>query len=208
MSDRPEQSRAQHAPGSGADQLEFEDVATWRAWLAAHGGTAPQIWLAVHRRGGPSHAEAVEQALCFGWIDSLARRRDADSFLQRFSPRRAGSRWSEVNRGRVARLTEAGLMATPGLAAVERAKADGTWQLHPSGAELAELERRLDANAAARAQFDGFPPSSRRLILTWIAAAKRPQTRLQRVERTVALAAAGIRAAHPPVQAPVQATRA
>jgi uncharacterized protein YdeI (YjbR/CyaY-like superfamily) len=178
--------------------LDVDDVAGWRAWLAEHGATAGEAWLVVHRRGGgPSHAEAVEQALCFGWIDSLARRRDAGSFLQRFSPRRAGSRWSELNRDRVARLTEAGLMAAPGLAAVERARADGTWRLCPTDAELAQLDSRLDANPQARTQFDGFPPSSRRLILTWIAEAKRPQTRQRRIEQTVALAAQGVRAAHP-----------
>jgi uncharacterized protein YdeI (YjbR/CyaY-like superfamily) len=180
------------------EELDFTDVAAWRAWLAGPGAGAEEVWLVVHRRGGgPSHTEAVEQALCFGWIDSLARSRDADSFRQRFSPRRAGSRWSELNRGRVARLTEAGLMAAPGLAAVERAKADGTWLLRPDEAELAELERRLDEAPAARAHFDRFAPSSRGLILTWIAEAKRPATRQRRIEQTVKLAAEGIRAAHP-----------
>jgi uncharacterized protein YdeI (YjbR/CyaY-like superfamily) len=181
-----------------SDGLLCPGVTEWRAWLAGHAEAAGEVWLVVHRRGGgPSHAEAVEQALCFGWIDSLARRRDAGSFLQRFSPRRAGSRWSELNRDRVARLTEAGLMAAPGLAAVERARADGTWRLHPTEAELAELDARLDADPPARANFEGFPPSSRRLILTWIATAKRAQTRQQRIEQTVALAGRGIRAAHP-----------
>lgn len=170
------------------------DVARWRAWLAANGGTAGEAWLVVHRRGGgPGHAEAVEQALCFGWIDSLARRRDDDSFVQRFSPRRAGSRWSELNRSRVARLTEAGLMAAPGLAVVERAKADGTWR---PCLDLPDLEAALATDPTARARFEGFPPSSRRRILTWIAEAKRPQTRQRRIGTTVALAARGIRAAH------------
>jgi uncharacterized protein YdeI (YjbR/CyaY-like superfamily) len=170
------------------------DVPAWRAWLAQHGGSAGECWLVVHRRGGgPSHAEAVEQALCFGWIDSLARRRDDETFGQRFSPRRAGSRWSELNRTRVARLTEAGLMAPAGLAVVERAKADGTWR---PDLDIPELAAGLDADAAARAHYERFPPSSKRRILTWIAEAKRPETRQRRIERTVALAAAGIRAAH------------
>ena len=107
-------------------------VAEWRAWLEAHGPTADEAWLLVpHRRSGlpgPTYAEAVEQALCFGWIDGLQRRHDEHHARLRFSPRRKRSRWSALNRERVERLATAGLVTDAGRAAVERARADGTWE--------------------------------------------------------------------------------
>ena len=101
----------------------------WRAWLAEHGTAHREAWLVVARKGatGVSYQEAVEQALCFGWIDSQARRRDADSTYLRFSPRRPGSRWSQPNRDRVARLVEHGLMTPAGYAAIDEAHRRGTW---------------------------------------------------------------------------------
>jgi uncharacterized protein YdeI (YjbR/CyaY-like superfamily) len=106
--------------------------AQWRAWLARHGQSEPEAWLVIFHRdcGTPSvrYHEAVEQALCFGWIDSHHRRRDADSSELRFSPRTDRSRWSPANRERAARMVEAGLMTEPGQAAIDRAKANGLWE--------------------------------------------------------------------------------
>jgi len=108
------------------------DVATWRAWLTAHAESEAEAWLVLEHRDSPrpgvGMAEAVEQALCVGWIDSTRRRHDEHASVLRFSPRRRRSGWSASNRERVARLTAAGLMTPAGLAAVERARALGTWE--------------------------------------------------------------------------------
>lgn len=104
----------------------------WRAWLAEHGSTETEVWLVIQHRDSPTpsvgYHEAIEHALCFGWIDSQARSNDADSSLLRFTPRRARSRWSPRNRERVARMIDAGLMTPAGQAAIDRAKAIGTWE--------------------------------------------------------------------------------
>ncbi|PXY22499.1 YdeI/OmpD-associated family protein [Prauserella muralis] len=184
--------------------LEVDSVAQWRAWLARHCATEREIWLAVRRRDtgapGPRYDEAIEQALCFGWIDSHAR-----GPLLRFTPRRARSTWSRVNRERAARMIDRGLMAEPGLRAIEAAKAAGTWEAVPEADALTvpeDLRAALGNDPVAGEHFAAFPPSSRRLILAWIAAAKRPQTRRGRIERTVALAAVNLRAHHPGVRWP------
>jgi uncharacterized protein YdeI (YjbR/CyaY-like superfamily) len=105
--------------------------AEWRGWLAEHHDTATEAWLVIPHKNsgipGPTHTEAVEQALCFGWIDGLRQKHDAHSSRQRFSPRRPRSGWSQPNRDRVARLIEQGLMTEAGQAAIDRAKANGTW---------------------------------------------------------------------------------
>jgi uncharacterized protein YdeI (YjbR/CyaY-like superfamily) len=106
-------------------------VADWRAWLAEHGRSQTEAWLVIPHKNsgipGVTYAEAVEQALCFGWIDGLQRRHDEHSARLRFSPRRKRSKWSAPNRERVERMTRAGLMTEDGQAAIDRAKADGTW---------------------------------------------------------------------------------
>ncbi|MDF5757468.1 YdeI/OmpD-associated family protein [Spongiactinospora sp. TRM90649] len=181
--------------------------AEWRAWLAANHAAGQEAWLVIHHRDsstpGMGYAEAIEHALCYGWIDSHARKHDEHSSRLRFTPRDPRGTWSAVNRRRAARMTELGLMTEAGRAMVELAKRRGTWEVVPDAESLAvpaDLRERLGADEAARVNFDGFPPSSRRLILTWIASAKRPETRLRRIERTVALAARDIRAAHPGVR--------
>jgi uncharacterized protein YdeI (YjbR/CyaY-like superfamily) len=144
-----------------------------------------------------SAAEIAEEALCFGWIDSLPRALDADRTMLRVSPRKPGSAWSKLNRDRVARLTAAGLIAPPGAAAIARAKADGSWSrvaaadaLEPPPALLVAFAR----HPGAAERFCGFPPSARRAILEWILQAKRADTRAQRVETAAAAAARGERA--------------
>jgi uncharacterized protein YdeI (YjbR/CyaY-like superfamily) len=176
----------------------------WRDWLTRNGRTAKEAWLVLHHRDsrapGLRYHEAVEQALCFGWIDGLHRSSGADSSLLRFTPRTARSRWSRVNRQRAARMIDLGQMTEHGLAAIDLAKAAGTWQVLPDEQRLTippDLQAQLDGDHAARANFASFPPSSRRLILEWIAMAKRPGTRRRRIEQTVSLAARNIRANHP-----------
>ena len=187
--------------------VSARSTAEWRDWLARHCRTEQEVWLVIHHRDSatPSvrYHEAIEHALCFGWIDSHARTVDADSSALRFTPRGPRSSWSRVNRDRAARMTEQGLMTEPGAAAIERAKAAGTWQVVPDDAATAvpaDLRELLDADDAAQRNFARFPPSSRRLILEWIATAKRPETRRRRIDRTVELAAVNVRANHPGVR--------
>jgi uncharacterized protein YdeI (YjbR/CyaY-like superfamily) len=176
----------------------------WRAWLAQNCQSEKEVWLVIHHKGSgtPSvrYHEAIEHALCYGWIDSHARKRDPDSSQLRFTPRNPRSTWSRVNRQRAAKMIELGLMTEHGQAMIEHALATGTWQVLPDDEGSAmpdDLRELLDRNEAARAYFQGFPPSSKRLILEWIATAKRPETRQRRIAQTVDLAAVNIRANHP-----------
>ncbi|MEV6282177.1 YdeI/OmpD-associated family protein [Kribbella sp. NPDC051770] len=181
--------------------VRLAGVGEWRAWLEAHGEVERAVWLVVGRGGGGvvDYLAAVEQALCFGWVDSKTVRRDAVTTYQCFTPRSVRSTWSKVNRERVARLAAEGLMAPAGMAVVERAKASGVWDVLAEAQELivpGDLRRELDGNAEADKHFRAFPPSSRRLILEWVALAKRPETRARRIRETVELAEIGRRANH------------
>lgn len=173
-------------------------AAEWRAWLARNSRSAKEIWLVLRHKGSGvptvGYAEAIEQALCFGWIDSHHRRNDETSSRLRFSPRTTRSSWSALNRERAARMISLGLMTAAGQAEIDRAKAIGTWET--SSAMPDDLRQALDGNTAARQHFTRFPPSSRRLIQEWISAAKRPETRRRRIDRTVELAAVNVRANH------------
>jgi uncharacterized protein YdeI (YjbR/CyaY-like superfamily) len=184
----------------GEPVLHAADLAAWRDWLAANADTTRAVWLVVTRGAGAGYVEATEHALCFGWIDGKALRRDAQSTYQRFSPRNPRSTWSKVNRERADRLTAAGLMAPQGQSMIDLAKQSGTWDGHAdaeNGVVPDDLAARLAQDPVALAHFEAFPPSSRRLILTWIATAKRPETRQRRIARTVELAHDDIRANHP-----------
>ncbi len=176
--------------------VEPVSVEEWRGWLAANAGTEREAWLVIPhkatRRQGVGYAEAIEQALCFGWIDGLHRKHDATSSQLRFSPRSPRSTWSASNRERVRRMTEAGLMTPAGQALVDLSHERGTWEVHPHGEE--EVRRMLEETPGAAVAFAGFPPSVQRLTLEWIAKAKRPETRERRIRRTVELAAEGKRA--------------
>ena len=183
-----------------ATVLRAADRAAWRAWLEAHAGDADEVWLVIgHARSAtPSvtHREAVEEALCFGWIDSLTRRHDAESRRQRFSPRNPRSAWSKVNRELVARLTAEGRMAPAGLAAVELAERTGTWSLlaeAQDGIVPEDLRAALDADPAAARGFATLPPSARRAALETVARARRPDTRRRRIAHTVAAVSRGER---------------
>ena len=175
-----------------------------RAWLAAHGRVERMIWLVVHRSPGAPGIDlrhAVEQALCFGWIDSKTVKRDDRTTYQCFTPRNPRSTWSKVNRERVERLTAAGLMAAPGQELVDLAKRTGTWDLLADAQNLivpADLASALARNSLADKHFQAFPPSARRAILEWITLAKQPETRARRIEETVVQAAHNQRANQPP----------
>lgn len=179
--------------------LRCADRAAWRSWLTAHHAQSGSIWLVIPRKGQGALCldDAVDEALCFGWVDSRPRRLDATASLLLMTPRRPGSAWSGVNKGRVARLRQAGLMAPAGEAAIARAEADGTWSVLDDASALREPPDLLAAfqrHSGAAAAWQSFPPSHRRANLEWLALAKRPATRAARIEQIAARAALGERA--------------
>ena len=185
----------------GREIVEVPDRASWRRWLAKRHEQREAVWLVFHKKSssgmGPSYEEAVEEALCFGWIDSTVNRLDEHRNLQLFAPRKPRSTWSRSNKERVARLEREGLLAPAGVAAIELAKQNGSWTALDAVERLeepAELAAALDAEPAARESWNGFSPSSRKAILWWVVSAKRPETRAKRVEQTVRMAAKGLRA--------------
>lgn len=186
-----------------APHVEAEDRATWRAWLEANHATATGAWLVSWRTGhGPRvpYEDAVEEALCFGWVDSQGGTIDERRSRQYFAPRKPTSGWAATNKARVERLIADGRMAPAGLAAIERAKANGSWTLLDDveqGIIPDDLARALADHPPAAANFDAFPKSARRAILEWVAQAKRPETRANRILETAAAAARNERA-HPP----------
>lgn len=144
-----------------------------------------------------TYDEAVEEALCFGWIDSKPNTIDEQSYKQLFSPRNPKSVWSKLNKTRIEKLIADGLMAEAGLQKIEIAKQNGTWTALDAVEALTipeDLDDALVNNPKAKQYFDAFPPSAKKAILWWIESAKRPETRLERINRTVADAAQNIRA--------------
>lgn len=175
--------------------------AEWRAWLERHHARDEGVWLVTFKKatGEPrvEYGEAVEEALCFGWVDSKPNKLDERRSLLWFAPRRAGSGWSRPNKERVARLMAEGTMTPAGLAVADAAKADGSWSALDAVEALEvpdDLAAALAANGDAATHFDAFPRSARRGILEWISVAKRPETRAKRVEETARLAARNERA--------------
>ena len=183
-----------------AEQVEVRSRAELRDWLAANHGRPDSIWLVTWKKHTPHHVswdDIVEEALCFGWIDSQPRKLDQDRSMVRLSPRKSGSGWSGVNKARIERLLSADLIAPSGLAKIDAARQDGSWFTLDGTADLAvpqDLTAALAHYPDAAARFTAFPPSARRSILEWIALAKRPETRAKRVEETARLAQLGERA--------------
>lgn len=183
------------------EQVEVASRAQWRAWLFDHHASAPGVWLVTFKKAtGERHLpydDVVEEALCFGWVDSKGRLLDDARSQLLVTPRKPGSNWSRKNKQRVERLLADGLMASAGLAAVEGARADGSWTALDDVEDLLEpddLRAALDGDPQARRRWDGFPPSTRRGILEWIGNAKRDETRAKRIGETASLAAQSIRA--------------
>ncbi len=182
-------------------QVEVESRDRWRAWLEANHHVSDGVWLVTFKkREGERHLPyetAVEEALCFGWIDSQARGLDEHRTQLLFTPRRSGSGWARTNKERVARLAAAGRMTPAGESAVAEAKADGSWTLLDDVENLVEppeLQAALGADPDARRHWDAFPPSAKRAILLWIQQAKRPATRERRIRETAERAAQDLRA--------------
>jgi len=181
-----------------APHLAPRSRAAWRRWLQDHHADSEGVWLVIAKKGsgapGPRYEEAVEEALCFGWIDSRVRPLDEARFQQWYCPRRPGSVWSALNKARVARLREAGLLAPAGLARIEGAVADGSWGIldRVDALEMpADLAAGLGAVPGAEAGFSALAASVRKPLLYWVLSAKRPQTRAGRIAAVVEAAAEG-----------------
>lgn len=180
--------------------VDLPDRAAWRGWLAAHHTQPAGIWLVLYTKASGrrllTYDEAVEEALCFGWIDSLPRKLNEDSFKLLFTPRQKGSGWSALNKRRIEKLEAAGLLMPAGLAKIAAARQDGSWTSLDAAEALempADLTRALAANPAAQANFAAFPPGARKQLLQYLSSARRPETRQQRLLRIVARAADNLR---------------
>jgi uncharacterized protein YdeI (YjbR/CyaY-like superfamily) len=181
-------------------QLIVRDAAAWRTWLAENVDEQAGVWLVLAKKGTTdptslSYAAALEEALCHGWIDGQARRRDEDTYVQRFTPRRRRSMWSQRNVGIVERLTAEGRMHPQGLSEVARAKADGRWEVAYAGPATAEIPADLTVALAARpeaqAMFENLTSQNRFAVLHRLGAAKRQETRARRIEQYVDMLARG-----------------
>jgi uncharacterized protein YdeI (YjbR/CyaY-like superfamily) len=175
--------------------------AEWREWLAVNHTRTEGVWLISYKKASGKSSfdynDAVEEALCFGWIDSKPNKLDEERSLLWFAPRKAGTGWSKLNKERVEKLIAAGLMQPSGLAKVEAAKQDSSWNALDAIEALEippDLEEALASYENAKLHFDAFPRSVKRGILEWIATAKKPETRAKRIEETARLAADNIRA--------------
>jgi uncharacterized protein YdeI (YjbR/CyaY-like superfamily) len=175
-----------------------ESRAAWRAWLAANHATERGVWVVSWRSAAPQqrvpYEELVEEALCFGWIDSTVNILDDHRGLQLMTPRRPRSMWSRLNRDRVARLEAAGQLTDAGRRAVELAQANGWWTILDPVEDLVvpdDLADALDATPTAREHWDGFAPSTRKQLLWWVVSAVKPDTRARRIARIVDEAAQG-----------------
>ena len=183
----------------GLDVLPFPTADAWHRWLEEHHSSSPGLWVKIAKKGSGidsvHYPDVLESALCFGWIDGHRRALDEDHFLQRFTPRRARSRWSQINRATAERLIAEGRMAPAGLAEVERARDDGRWDAAYAGQRAMEvpedLQRELDARPQAAEFFAGLSSQNRYAILYRLQDAKKPETRARRLATFVAMLQAG-----------------
>jgi uncharacterized protein YdeI (YjbR/CyaY-like superfamily) len=181
------------------DAFQAKSRKAWRAWLEKHHASSPGLWLVYAKKhtGIPSlsYNDAVEEALCFGWIDSLIHPIDEDLYKQLFTPRKPKSRWSAANKARVERMIAAGLMTAAGTALIALAKKHGTWRAIDDPASLTmppELQRAIDANAAAKRNWLAYSPGMRKGFLLMVASAKRPETRAARIAQVVDIVARNV----------------
>ena len=181
--------------------VHADDRASWRAWLEANHATAGGAWLVTWRprsgRVGLDYEAAIEEALCFGWVDSTGRRFDDDRRGLYFAARKPRSIWAASNKQRVQRLIADGRMTPAGLAAIERAKANGSWTSLDSAERLEvpdDLATALAGRPPAAVNFAAFPPSARKMLLGWVATARRPQTRATRIGKIAEMASRNERA--------------
>lgn len=182
-------------------ELYFTERSEWRKWLNENHSTSSEVWLVYYKKhsGKPriAYDDAVEEALCFGWVDGKIKRINDDYFIQRFTPRRPGSRWSKYNISRIQKLIEEGLMKPSGLKAYKHAleKPELIYDNKSDGEPVIpdDLLNALNRNSLAHNNFLKFPPSSRRLYIEWLNSAKKAETRLRRIEKIVSNALNNVR---------------
>lgn len=177
------------------------DAATWRAWLEANHQTIKAVWLVYYKKESGqarvSYDDAVDEAICFGWIDSVINKLDEVRSAQYFSPRQPKSNWSKVNKERVARLEKAGKIMPAGQKMIDWAKKNGTWTALDEVENLVipkDLQAAFEQNIVAAQHFNAFARTYKRGILEWLFNAKRPETRQQRIEKIVSMATRNLRA--------------
>ena len=183
----------------GQPILEFPDPLAWEAWLRAHHAGSTGIWLKLAKKGAPratvNYAEALDVALCFGWIDGQLGKFDESFYVHRFTPRGSRSRWSQVNVEKANALIDCGRMQPAGLGAIDAAKADGRWdqayQAQSKATVPADLQTALDANPDAKAFFATLTGVKRYAFLYRLTTIKRVETRARRIEQYVAMMAEG-----------------
>lgn len=180
-------------------ELLIADAPAWREWLEQHHADSPGVWLVLHKKGGEvttlTYSQALDEALCFGWIDGQLGRRDASSYRQRFTPRKARSAWSAHNADHVARLSAEGRMHPAGHAAVDAAKADGRWDKAYAGQGSAtmpeDLTSAIAANPAAAAMLETLSSTNRYALIYRVNAVKRAETRARKIAQFVEMLARG-----------------
>jgi uncharacterized protein YdeI (YjbR/CyaY-like superfamily) len=181
-------------------ELTVANASEWSKWLGGHFAESPGVWLVLAKRGTSeptrlTYDEALQEAICHGWIDGQLAKRDERTFRRKFTPRRPGSSWSKRNVALAGQLTDEGRMKPAGIDAVERAKADGSWDNAYEGSSsisvASDLAAALAAWPAAQTMFDGLDATNRYAILYRVSTAKRAQTRQRRIEQLVAMLARG-----------------
>jgi len=180
----------------------FKNRAAWRAWLERNHDKQKEIWLAYYKKNSGktsvTYEEALEEALCFGWIDSTVNKLDAERYIQKWTPRKAKSIWSAANKARVKKLITEGRLAPPGAAKIRIAKANGSWtkldKVDLRAEVPGDLLSALALHPAIKAKFDRMAPSQKKLYSWWIESAKRPETRARRIAETLKRVDAGRRA--------------
>ena len=184
-------------------RFEPADRAAWRSWLDRNHATSTGVWLIFRKGAGRqlTYNDSVEEALCYGWIDSTLNPIDATRYMQLFTPRKARSGWSRLNKRRALKLIAEGLMTAAGREKIAAAKRDGSWKALDAVESLkmpADFKAALDANRDARANYDALTASAKKRYLYWINNAKRPDTRARRVEDALAKLARNVAVPHPP----------
>lgn len=180
-------------------QLHCKSPQEWRKWLATNHGKETAVWLVFYKqqpsRSSLTYDSAVDEALCYGWIDSIIKKIDESKYARRFTPRKDNSKWSEINKRRAAKLIKSGKMTRIGLAKIDAGKKNGMWA-KPDRPQISlemrgEFEAALKKNRAAKSFFEQLASSYKRQYLGWISVAKRPETKQARIEESVKLLAKG-----------------
>ncbi len=191
-------------PSTELKTYHAKDRKTWRKWLEKNHAASSGIWLIYYKKTSGrkrlDYSDAVEEALCFGWIDSTTRPIDEEKYMQRFTPRKSKSGWSAINKQRIEKMISRGLMTASGIEKIEIAKKNGSWEsldkiyVPVDLLQIPEdLAKAFSKNKKARITFENFPPFTKRQFLYWVNSAKREETRKARIKQTILMSAANKR---------------